>query len=61
MPSTAPTSATPITFVVPGRSQAPGATRGAASSAGAPGSPWPGQVKASVRLGTARDAAPPCA
>ena len=59
MPSTAPTSATPITFVVPGRSQAPGATRGAASSAGAPGSPWPGQVKASVRLGTARDGGAP--
>jgi hypothetical protein len=58
MPSTAPTSATPITFVVPGRSQAPGATRGAAS-AGAPGSPWPGQVKASVRLGTARDGGAP--
>ena len=42
-----------ITFVVPGRSQAPGATRGGSGSA-APVAGLPGLVKASVQVGALR-------
>jgi hypothetical protein len=58
MPSTAPTSATPITFVVPGQQPGTRATRGAAVSRRT-GQPLPGQVKESVRLAHGAPAASP--
>lgn len=46
--------AQPITFVVPGRAQAPEALRGGAAPAGVPAAGAPGRIKQSVRIGLQR-------